>query len=330
MIRSSTKSLLLALLLCASTLGFAKEGWLTSYEEALAQSRTSGKPILMLFTGSDWCHFCKLLEEEVFSKEAFRTWATSRCILLEIDLPVETPQPEALKKQNGRLLFAFPTGAMPSVLFVNRYEEVIAKTGYRAGGVESWIRQAETALQEGERRLRSTLDANEGYPVPGPNKKLRADISFLGRSFPQWPPLEGWGAPIELSREKATLLAYWSEPDVQAEELFEILSRAQARFGDTLQIVIFTDRDSEEARRFAQAKAPKLRGGLDRDGVFRKSLGIRSGVYAYLWTADRIVRYQSSPREIDDRLSLGKIERILDAFHASRVGFDGRLRSFSP
>ena len=32
----------------------ASEAWLTDYDEALAESTRSGKPVLTLFTGSDW------------------------------------------------------------------------------------------------------------------------------------------------------------------------------------------------------------------------------------------------------------------------------------
>ena len=34
---------------------FADEGWLVDFEKAKVQAVKEGKPILMEFTGSDWC-----------------------------------------------------------------------------------------------------------------------------------------------------------------------------------------------------------------------------------------------------------------------------------
>ena len=39
----------------------ASEEWLTNYDEALAESTRSGKPVFVLFTGSDWCPHCRTL-----------------------------------------------------------------------------------------------------------------------------------------------------------------------------------------------------------------------------------------------------------------------------
>ncbi|MCE5318679.1 MAG: thioredoxin family protein [Parachlamydia sp.] len=36
----------------------AKIPWMTNYEEAVTKSKSSSKPLLMFFTGSDWCGWC--------------------------------------------------------------------------------------------------------------------------------------------------------------------------------------------------------------------------------------------------------------------------------
>ncbi|MBP9006489.1 MAG: thioredoxin family protein, partial [Candidatus Syntrophosphaera sp.] len=45
--------------------------WLTDYNLALRLSKESGKPVLINFTGSDWCPWCFRLRDEVFSQDAF-------------------------------------------------------------------------------------------------------------------------------------------------------------------------------------------------------------------------------------------------------------------
>ena len=62
------KILLLGLFLTASLFAFSQtkeeykaenEGWLVKIEDAYAESKKTGKPILANFTGSDWCGWCK-------------------------------------------------------------------------------------------------------------------------------------------------------------------------------------------------------------------------------------------------------------------------------
>ena len=47
----------------------AEEGWLVDFEKAKAQAAKEGKPILMEFTGSDWCPPCKALHKNVLVKD---------------------------------------------------------------------------------------------------------------------------------------------------------------------------------------------------------------------------------------------------------------------
>ena len=47
----------------------AEEGWLVDFEKAKTQAAKEGKPILMEFTGSDWCPPCKALHKNVLVKE---------------------------------------------------------------------------------------------------------------------------------------------------------------------------------------------------------------------------------------------------------------------
>ena len=79
---NNKKASLVVVLLTVGTILFSNEAWaarnrwLTSFEEAQAQSRESDKPILANFTGSDWCGWCIKLKKEVFSKPEFSKWAS--------------------------------------------------------------------------------------------------------------------------------------------------------------------------------------------------------------------------------------------------------------
>ncbi|HPH93730.1 MAG TPA: thioredoxin family protein, partial [Candidatus Cloacimonas sp.] len=45
--------------------------WLTDWNEAMKMSQSYARPVVVDFTGSDWCIWCQKLEEEVFSKDEF-------------------------------------------------------------------------------------------------------------------------------------------------------------------------------------------------------------------------------------------------------------------
>ena len=66
---------------------FAGDGWLTDFEAAKAKAKAENKPMLLDFTGSDWCGWCVKLDKEVFSKAAFKDYADAELVLVEIDFP---------------------------------------------------------------------------------------------------------------------------------------------------------------------------------------------------------------------------------------------------
>ena len=116
--------------------------WLTSYSEAVSQSKSSGKPILMDFTGSNWCGWCKRLKSEVFETAEFKKWAQDNVVLLELDFPRGVPQSDAIKKQNQELAQKFAINGYPTIIFANADGKVLGKYGYDKGGPAVWTKNA--------------------------------------------------------------------------------------------------------------------------------------------------------------------------------------------
>ena len=89
--------------------------WFTDFQKANEESIKTGKPIFGFFTGSDWCGWCIRLQKAVFSKDDFIQWASEEVILLELDFPKRTPQPDNIKNQNMQLAKAFNVRGYPTV-----------------------------------------------------------------------------------------------------------------------------------------------------------------------------------------------------------------------
>jgi hypothetical protein len=93
----------------------------------------------MDFTGSDWCGWCVRLKEEVFSKESFKTGAPKNFVLVELDYPKKTEQPEAIKKQNKALARKYAVQGFPTILLADASGKPYARTGYKEGGAEKYL-----------------------------------------------------------------------------------------------------------------------------------------------------------------------------------------------
>lgn len=79
---------LLLFLTLSSYMVAQQEGlnWLTNLEEAKTQAKSEKKPILVYFTGSDWCSPCKLLKEDFFNSVEFAARADDM-VLVMFDWP---------------------------------------------------------------------------------------------------------------------------------------------------------------------------------------------------------------------------------------------------
>jgi thiol-disulfide isomerase/thioredoxin len=126
------------------------EGWLTSWDKAARESERTNKPILINFTGSDWCGWCIKLKAEVFDTPAFKTWATNNVVLLEADFPRGKELPKELQAQNQKLAQQFRVSGYPSIIFADHQgKQIGTKYGYDEGGPEVWTKGAESRMKPG-------------------------------------------------------------------------------------------------------------------------------------------------------------------------------------
>ena len=148
------KKLILLLFTIVSFTSFSQliEGnWLNTEKpemnKAIELSQKTNKPIMLFFTGSDWCGWCKKLVKEVYKTSEFNTWARKNVVLVEVDFPRRNKLSSELTAQNNSLKQIFQPRGYPTVYFAkpvkgadgNVQFKTLGQTGYVAGGPTKWI-----------------------------------------------------------------------------------------------------------------------------------------------------------------------------------------------
>ncbi len=112
---------------------------MTDFEIVQSQARINNRPIMLIFSGSDWCSWCVKLEQEVFSQPEFKAWAQDHVIPLQVDFPRRTALSPELQKQNDSLARQYRVEGFPTVLLLDADGKELARTGYQAGGAANYI-----------------------------------------------------------------------------------------------------------------------------------------------------------------------------------------------
>ena len=122
--------------------------WLTDVPKAVAQAKAEKKLVVLDFTGSDWCIWCKKLHSEVFSKPEFAEYAKKNLVLVEVDFPRGKKQSDALKKANGELQAKYKIEGYPTIIVLNAEGKKVGETGYVDGGAKAWLADFEKKVKK--------------------------------------------------------------------------------------------------------------------------------------------------------------------------------------
>ncbi len=143
------KIVLIVLVICAFSVKIdAQERvkWHTDLNKAIEIAYKEDKKVMLFFTGSDWCGWCKRLQKEVFNTNDFEKWSND-VVLVELDFPRRTPQDQDIRNQNLYLQSIFKVRGYPTVHFVKPEKkddgktnlQSLGSTGYVKGGASAWL-----------------------------------------------------------------------------------------------------------------------------------------------------------------------------------------------
>jgi protein disulfide-isomerase len=129
--------------------------WNNNLKNSIEISKKTNKPLLLFFTGSDWCGWCIRLQTEVFKTAEFKKWANENVVLVELDFPRRTALAPEITEQNNQLQQFFAVQGYPTVWFVNATNsegkvniDKLGSTGYLAGGPKVWLETANGILKK--------------------------------------------------------------------------------------------------------------------------------------------------------------------------------------
>ena len=138
------------------------EQWFVNWDKALAEAEKKNKPLFVLNTGSDWCHWCKKLHEEVLEKPEFVDFAKKELVLLYLDSPSRNPLGRAQKLHNRRVVKALQFGGgVPCVVIVSAKGRKLGMIGGGGQTVDAYLE-----------KMRSILDDKKGKPLEDGNAKV--------------------------------------------------------------------------------------------------------------------------------------------------------------
>jgi thioredoxin-related protein len=121
--------------------------WLTDVQAAQAKAKAEDKLVLLDFTGSDWCGWCKRLKKNVFDKPEFAEFARSKLVLVEVDFPHNKKLPQEQQETNARLDKTYGIESYPTIILLNADGKLVGRTGFVFGGASAFISRLEKLIK---------------------------------------------------------------------------------------------------------------------------------------------------------------------------------------
>jgi protein disulfide-isomerase len=140
--------MMFGLLLCGALMqaSATEPQWLTDLPKAQAKAKEEKKMVLLDFTGSDWCGWCKKARKDFLDTPEFSKYAAKNLVLVELDFPSKKiQQSDDLKKANAALKKKFGVDGFPTfVLLDSAGKELGRAEGYVQGGPSAFIAKLES------------------------------------------------------------------------------------------------------------------------------------------------------------------------------------------
>ena len=128
-------------------------GMTDDFEASCEQAKKEKKRILLVFSGSDWCGFCKRLDDDVLSEKKFIRQVSRKYVPVYVDNPRDRSLLSAkAQDQNPGLVDRYSPNGYPTVVVTDADGEELARfSGYGGDGSSAFMRRLEDSVKDAER-----------------------------------------------------------------------------------------------------------------------------------------------------------------------------------
>ena len=162
------------------------QGFTDNLDEALKSAKANKRYVVAVFSGSDWCGWCKKLEKEILSTETFRKGAVGRYELVYIDNPRNQDLLSEHGKENNRKLTSkYDIHGFPTVLILDADGKKVAEMGYDAGGPEKYLEKIEEEIKYGPDIKKYINPVEEKLKGPGEamQKEMQEAMKGIAKKY---------------------------------------------------------------------------------------------------------------------------------------------------
>ena len=94
--------------------------WTQDYDAAVKLAAEKKLPMLLNFTGSDWCGWCKLMDKQVFAQPEWQDYAAKSVVLVTLDFPNDKSiVPAEFVTRNEKLSETFGVQGYPTYVVLD-------------------------------------------------------------------------------------------------------------------------------------------------------------------------------------------------------------------
>ncbi len=152
--------------------------WIEEYDRGVELAREEGKDLLVDFTGSDWCKWCKMLDVEVFRHPTFLEAAKEQYVLVKVDLPRRKPALDRVPDiaRNREVARELEVSSYPTILLMTADGDVWGRTGYREGGAAPYVEHLRKLRQRERVPLMKAIEIAAAFArAEGPDRTAQCE-----------------------------------------------------------------------------------------------------------------------------------------------------------
>ncbi|NOY00222.1 MAG: thioredoxin fold domain-containing protein [Verrucomicrobia bacterium] len=166
----------------------AKVGhWTMDYDAAVKLAAKEKLPLILNFTGSDWCGWCKIMDKNVFAKPEWKKFAAKNAVLVTIDFPQDKSiVPKKYVARNDKLKGEFGVQGYPSYVILD--SDGKTKIGQLGAGKD---KTPESFIAEFEGLVKTSSAGIAAFIKKNPSKarafkKAIADVEAEKKKLMDW------------------------------------------------------------------------------------------------------------------------------------------------